>query len=349
MVRLCPLCTQPIPQVQAALCSAECAVLLEQITFGYLARTQQLTTDEFHALLHVSPLRDWAREIVWCTARTSAIGRTEFIVVEDYTLADVRYRQVNLPPTRIRALYPPPDQWAEVLWDMEMVPLNIKRGLPLELVSAIQHEWLLQRLLKHESLHIRRKIILNPHIDSAWLAHFARDPAEKVRRAVAWLPQIAPALLQALAEDPAAPVRYEVAHHPELPAAALLRLARDPDHTVKMNLARHPKLSREAAELLAQDADWRVRRQLVSYSAVPLELLAHLATDPAPEVRILVAARGNTPLPLIWQLSRDPHPSVRQQTAYNPSSPLELLETLLQDSDPNVVGSARYYLQLRQK
>jgi hypothetical protein len=340
--RRCLLCrTEFIPNFDAEsslYCSADCLAQAQSWheCLHYLLYDTVLQRADFQALLDDYTLREWAREMVWQQ------GTQQFMVCEDYTLANAHYQGVtlldDLPVWRVRALSA---EWSAVFFDYDIIPdadAHERKWLALEAIvaSQLQNAWLLTALAHSASTRARLTVAGNPYTPPAVLQELAALNLPAIRYTLAHNSGAPLALLQALAQDPQLEVRVQLATNPALPPSLMERLQQDSEPPVRQALVRHSALPAELCAILAQDPHASVRVAVANDPRTPPALLEHLAQDANQAVSYAALRHACIPAAALAQAAHAADWVTRRTITENPAAPAELLILLSTDAAPIV-------------
>jgi hypothetical protein len=285
MNRNCRYCgqafTPPADHPAALYCGEVCLQEAEytQGAFGAWVVRQPISPTVMAALLAEPLLQHWARQIIW---RQDA---TEFMVCEDYTFADLDSRQIVLTAAPIQAMRSPDPRWREVLFDYNLILLELAQVSVTQLILT-NYLPLLHFFLASEHVGMRRSLAANPRLPFDLLERLAYDEHPAVRKTV---------------------VRWgRRAYEAALPNSAYL--AHLEQAAITAELARFVQLLAQ----LAHDRETSVRLAVAQNSYTPPEVLTRLAQDGYWQVRYTVATHPDTPFIELQALTEDEHDTVRQ-------------------------------------
>jgi endogenous inhibitor of DNA gyrase (YacG/DUF329 family) len=262
--RLCPICEQPIVITAgealrdycSAACTAQAAQQLE--AWQYVIQLRPLSVTEFADMLTQTALRPYARHMLWQQ------GTLEFMVCEDYTLADVHSVQVQLTPDLpIEPITAPSAAWREVLYDYALIVLPPERHIAPQLIAQLTNPWLLGRLAASNELWLCLLVARNPYTPAAALAALTERSLSSSEHTVReTFGNIFSPLRRSVISrvDAHEPLREALAQHRNLPAAALAQLATVNEPFTRRGVAANPNTDHATLVQLAEDPNRLVQK-----------------------------------------------------------------------------------------
>jgi hypothetical protein len=183
---------------------------MQHFPFMAVAEFDQLRQDRY--------LREVLRAAVWRQ------GDLEFMVCEDYTLANIESRQVTLTPEPVVHFITPSDAWRTVLSDYDIVPLQV-RSWRWTAIPLIRSVWLLQRLVRDPNDLIRQQALRHPALSLTDLVMATKNSTDDMLHLLlAQRPDATPEILIYLGEYSADAVIEAVIRHPNTPTSVLHEL-----------------------------------------------------------------------------------------------------------------------------
>lgn len=157
----------------------------------------------------------------------------------------------------------------------------------------------------HSPLNAASKVLLNPNIDSSFIAKICADS-----------PELEPEGDVDYPEDTCYPVL--LAKHPETPSEFITKLAHSPWYMVRERVAGRADLTQEVTDLLARDSIIHVRHILAANPCVSAITLDLLANDDDSTTRLKIALNPNASAQTIQMLSLDLDEVVKLAALTNP-------------------------------